>query len=51
MTQHKSRTVHLAQHIGDGERLAGAGHAEQSLCLVPVVEPFHQFLDGFRLVS
>jgi len=51
VAQNQGRTVELRQHVGDGKRLARAGHAEQRLCAVATVDAVHQLLDGFGLVA
>jgi hypothetical protein len=43
--------VHLRDHGGHGERLPGAGHAEEHLVLVPALEPVQELGDRPRLVS
>ena len=43
--------IHVGDDICHGERLAGAGHAEQDLIAQAHVKPLRQLLDGLRLVA
>jgi len=49
--EHQSRALHCLDHVGHGERLARAGHAEQGLLVVAALEPLDQLGDGLRLVA
>src|SRR5690606_42026035 len=45
------RLAGVAEDVGDGERLAGAGGAEEGLVPVAAEEPLREFLDGAGLVA
>ena len=49
--QHQRRALQLRDDVGDGERLARAGDAEQRLVGLAAAEPGHQRGNGFRLVA
>ena len=49
--QHQCGPVHLGDDVGHGEGLAAAGHAQQSLGLVPPQDALGQFVDGLGLVA
>ena len=51
VSQHKRRPLRLLDHVGDRERLAAAGDAEQNLILGPIIETANQRFDGLRLVA
>ena len=42
--------VHLGDHLGHGEGLAGAGDAQQHLALIAPREALHELGNGARLV-
>ena len=48
---HQRRHLQALNHIGDGKRLAGCSRAKQHLVAVPFFHPFHQLINGFRLVT
>ena len=43
--------THAFDHVGHGERLAGAGRPEQDLFATTLVDAVHQLLDRLRLVT
>ena len=45
------RAPHAGNHIGHGEGLTRARHAQQRLKGLAVVQPLHQLVDGLRLVA
>ncbi len=49
--KHDRRTAHAGDHIGHGEGLARAGHAQQGLVGQAVVDAFTQQADGLGLVA
>ena len=49
--QDQRRPVRLLDHLGHGEGLARAGHAQQHLVLLAGAEPFHQLLNGAGLIA
>ena len=49
--QHQRRAVRLFDELGHGERLAGAGHAEQNLMLFLVEHTSGELLDGLTLIA
>ncbi|MNQ74102.1 hypothetical protein D3C85_888540 [compost metagenome] len=49
--QHQGRTLHLGNHVGDAEGLAGTCHTEQRLVRQPGVDAFDHQADGFRLIA
>ena len=49
--QDQRRTLRLLDHLGHGERLAGAGDAEQHLRVVGAADALDQILDRRRLVA
>ena len=49
--QDQGRAVAPGNDICHRKRLAGAGNAQQRLCLVPCVDALHQRLDGLGLVT
>ena len=51
VTKHQGGTTHLGNDVGNGERFARTGHAEQGLAFLPSAKSFHQLADGFGLVA
>ena len=51
MRQHQGRPVQTRNHIGHGEGLARAGHAEQNLFVDAVFDALCQSVDGLGLIS
>ncbi len=49
--QDQRRPVGLLDHLGHGEGLARAGHAQQHLVLFARPQPLHKLVDGARLVA
>ena len=48
--QNEGRALHLLDHVGNGEGLAGAGDAEQGHARLAVVQALHETADGLGLV-
>ena len=51
VAQHQCGLVHLCNHVGNGEGLAGAGDTQQGLIRNLVAQPFHKRPDRFGLVA
>ena len=51
MDQHQCGLLHLRDHIGHGEGLAGPGDTEQRLVLPASCNPGYQLIDGLALIS
>src|ERR1700743_2886453 len=51
MSENQGRAVEFLDHLGHGERLAGAGDAEQDLVLLALARGRDQLRDRLRLVS
>ena len=51
MRDYEGGAVDVPDHIGDRERLARAGHAEEGLVPVSGFDGFRQLGDGLRLVA
>ena len=49
--EHERGLLHLLDHVGYGEGLSRARHAQQGLVPLPVAYAFHQLPDGFGLVA
>ena len=49
--EHQRRPLHLLDHVGDGEGLAGAGHPQQGLVRQAAGEPIHKFFNRLRLIT
>jgi hypothetical protein len=48
---HQRRLLNALDDVGDGERLAGAGRAQQRLKLVTLLEAVDEQFDRFRLIA
>ena len=51
MGEHQRRALDALDHVGDGEGLAGAGYAEQSLRTVAVLDALKELIDGAGLTA
>ena len=51
MCHDQRRLLHLLDDGRNGERLAGAGGAEQDLVLHSLIHAIHKSADGFGLVA
>ncbi len=49
--KHDGRAAHAGDHVGHGEGLARARHAQQGLEGFAVVQPLHQLVDGLGLIA
>ncbi|MNV57335.1 hypothetical protein D3C71_1496640 [compost metagenome] len=49
--EHDGRAPHAGDHIGHGEGLSRARHTQQRLEGFPIVQTFHQLVDGLGLVA
>ena len=51
MSNDQRRLVQRLDDVGHGERLAGAGNAQQRFKLIPFLKALNQVGDGLRLVA
>jgi hypothetical protein len=51
MAEYKGRTLHLADDIGNGKCLSGAGDAQEDLGRISAFDPFDQLPDRFGLIA
>jgi hypothetical protein len=51
LREDERRAVHLLDDLGHRVGLAGAGHTEQDLVVLPTADATDEFLDGTALVA